>query len=30
MGERQAGLQELWNIIAKTNPAAVQTLDSAA
>jgi hypothetical protein len=25
-GERQAGLQELWNIIAKTNPAGVQTL----
>jgi hypothetical protein len=26
MGERQAGLQELWDIIAKTNPAGVQTL----
>jgi hypothetical protein len=25
-GERQAGLQELWDIIAKTNPAGVQTL----
>jgi hypothetical protein len=24
--ERQAGLQELWDIIAKTNPAGVQTL----
>jgi hypothetical protein len=26
MGERQAGLQELWDIIAKTNHAGVQTL----
>jgi hypothetical protein len=26
MGERQAGLQELWNVIAKTNSAGVQTL----
>jgi hypothetical protein len=26
MGERQAGLQELWDIIAKTNLAGVQTL----
>jgi hypothetical protein len=26
MGERQAGLQELWDIIVKTNPAGVQTL----
>jgi hypothetical protein len=26
MGERQAGLQELWDIIAKTNSADVQTL----
>jgi hypothetical protein len=26
MGERQACLQELWDIIAKTNPAGVQTL----
>jgi hypothetical protein len=26
IGERQAGLQELWDIIAKTNPAGVQTL----
>jgi hypothetical protein len=25
-GERQASLQELWDIIAKTNPASVQTL----
>jgi hypothetical protein len=25
-GERQAGLQELWDIVAKTNPAGVQTL----
>jgi hypothetical protein len=26
MGERQAGLQKLWDIIAKTNPAGVQSL----
>jgi hypothetical protein len=26
MGERQAGLQELWDIIVKINPAGVQTL----
>jgi hypothetical protein len=26
LGERQAGLQELWDIIGKTNPQGVQTL----